>query len=205
MNNLPEFINKLGHPKTYDIVIIVVGILNLFVFVYLWSLIKKLSDDMEPKYSLLIQNAFDENNLQSDSEHIKSKLYSDWKSLNDKINFIYNFFISIISVLPYLGILGTVMSLLDIKDFSPTQVQTSFGTALTATFWGLVFASSEKILEGLVSHKISDKNYQIELILDRYYKLNHDIIEFDGKNSLNKNSKIIANKSEKTSESELKH
>lgn len=88
---------------------------------------------------------------------------TQWKQTNNPKNFstphnylivFYNIFLTMISIFPLLGMLGTVMGLLNV-DFSAgnmDDVKANFFTALTSTAWGIVFSVVFKILNAFFSH-----------------------------------------------------
>ncbi len=74
------------------------------------------------------------------------------------------FYISLTSIFPLLGILGTVVSLLTLTDFSSIVASVSFSKALTSTFWGILFGVISKFGEGFFTAK-----------LELYDKLYHEV------------------------------
>jgi chemotaxis protein MotA len=70
----------------------------------------------------------------------------------------FSFFISFSEIFPLLGILGTIIGLLTLKDFN--NVSENFSISLTSTFWGIIFAMFFKIQEGVLSKELIkvDKN-----------------------------------------------
>jgi chemotaxis protein MotA len=79
----------------------------------------------------------------------------------------YQFFVSLTDILPLLGILGTVLSLLQLQLFETEAITLSFASALTSTFWGLVGAIICKIVEGSLSPRVEINRRNIDLLFKR--------------------------------------
>jgi biopolymer transport protein ExbB/TolQ len=75
-----------------------------------------------------------------------------------------------------LGILGTVISFLNLSELTSEIITQNFVNALSSTFLGLAFAIVSKLLEGILAYKIEDNNYIIDIMLktasDRHEKKN---------------------------------
>ena len=82
-------------------------------------------------------------------------------------NSAYQVFTSFIMIFPLLGILGTVISLLPLVGVLGTDMQANFFSALTSTFWGLVFAILFKALDGWLSGLVTDNEATVALYLRR--------------------------------------
>ena len=81
-------------------------------------------------------------------------------------NGYYAVFVNLTGIFPLLGILGTVISLIPmVSDLE--NMQHNFHTALTSTFWGLVFAIIFKFLDGFLSARIEENSNNIALYLER--------------------------------------
>lgn len=81
------------------------------------------------------------------------------KRLKEKEAFYGNVLMTILSVFPLMGILGTIISLLNMVDLDNTGVLLNFTTALTSTFWGLVFAI---LFRGLTTNLVSMMEQNVE-------------------------------------------
>lgn len=79
----------------------------------------------------------------------------------------YQFFVNITDILPLMGILGTVISLLQLQLFETEAITLNFSSALTSTFWGLVGAIICKILEGTLSPRVETNRRNIDLLFKR--------------------------------------
>lgn len=97
----------------------------------------------------------------------------------DKTNRYYSIFTSIISIFPYLGILGTVFSLIGVAgDSSFENMQQNFLIALTSTFWGVVFAIAFKVLcDAPLSPRIELLNAEVDRRIHRYENDDSDVME----------------------------
>ncbi len=73
------------------------------------------------------------------------------------VDILYSLFVTIISIFPLLGMLGTVASLVTL-DMSGDMsvVQDKFFLALTSTAWGIVFAIVFKIVNAVIQTKTED-------------------------------------------------
>ncbi|WP_303805150.1 MotA/TolQ/ExbB proton channel family protein [Ruminococcus flavefaciens] len=125
------------------------------LFLYLKS--KKRKDYIEDELIKWEKNdsitGFDEN----------GKIYESYK----KLNFVYTLFITLISVFPLLGMLGTVSALLGIDMSSSEAISSakdSFFYALSSTFLGIICAIVFKLLNAA-------KLYDIEDIAQRLLKV----------------------------------
>ena len=87
--------------------------------------------------------------------------------LREKELFYYQVFVSITGIFPLLGILGTVISLLGLIDFQTQKIIVNFSTALTSTFWGLVFAILFKAIDSKISSQITFNQENFNLLFRR--------------------------------------
>lgn len=83
------------------------------------------------------------------------KIFKSYRKLNSN----YTLFITLISIFPLLGMLGTVIGLLGL-DMSGAEAisnaKDSFFTALTSTFWGIIFAVLFKIINARLFADVED-------------------------------------------------
>jgi len=70
----------------------------------------------------------------------------------------YNIFLTLVSLFPFWGMLGTVLSLLglDITSGDNESLKSSFFLALSTTAWGLLFSILFKLLNSLCQHRIEN-------------------------------------------------
>ena len=96
----------------------------------------------------------------------------DWaREVRGKLNWWYNFFLTLISIFPLLGMFGTVAALLNL-DFSDMAgnldgVKTDFFHALTSTAWGIVFSVVFKLINAWLFYDIEDIYEDIDEIVKR--------------------------------------
>jgi chemotaxis protein MotA len=79
----------------------------------------------------------------------------------------YSLFSSINSAFPLLGMLGTILSLLNMVDLSQQNVTLNFTVALTSTFWGLVFALAFKALDATLNPMVEQNRENLKMLLER--------------------------------------
>ena len=84
----------------------------------------------------------------------------------EKTNKRYAKFLNLTSLFPLLGMLGTVYALLKMGNMIGTEVQGAFFTALTSTFWGIIFALTFKSLDAQISYKIDDNEKHLEYLFN---------------------------------------
>lgn len=72
---------------------------------------------------------------------------------------VYSLFLTLVSLFPLLGMLGTVASLLtlDLSTGNMAGVRNNFFNALTSTAWGIVFSIIFKVLNACVSDFIENQ------------------------------------------------
>ena len=86
--------------------------------------------------------------------------------MREEAESVYAVFTNLTAIFPLMGILGTVISLLPmVADMA--NVQTNFFTALTSTFWGLVFAIAFKICDAFLTARMEDNDKNVTLLLSR--------------------------------------
>jgi chemotaxis protein MotA len=85
-----------------------------------------------------------------------------------RMNLSYTIFENITTIFPLLGILGTVISLIPMVQSIGTIEQSLFFSALTSTFWGIVFAIIFKGINGYLEAGIGEAEKNIQIFLDRY-------------------------------------
>ncbi len=124
--------NLLG----YDMIIIIFGIINIFIFAHAMKQANML-------YSYFVPPA----ESRADKKHVSCSQHEiderEVRRLRNKAVFFYTLFINISALFPLLGILGTVWSLLGMAGGS---IDRGFYTALTSTAWGLIAAILFKML-----------------------------------------------------------
>lgn len=117
----------------YDLIILIAAVINGFI---LYPRAKKASvalrDQLQPKVYVPINKLVER--IRDHSETDKSLDLHALKSMRaDEIHY-YSLFTAFNSAFPMLGMLGTILSLLQMVDLSQQQVILNFTTALTSTF-----------------------------------------------------------------------
>ena len=71
----------------------------------------------------------------------------------------YSIFLTMISVFPLLGMLGTVVGLLglDLTSGDMENIKANFFIALTSTAWGIILSVSFKIVNAFISDDVEEK------------------------------------------------
>lgn len=81
-----------------------------------------------------------------------------------RMNSLYAFFLNVCAVFPLLGLQGTVVSLIPMVDSMQTEL---FFSALTSTFWGIVFAIIFKALNGWLEAMVEENTELVNTYLLR--------------------------------------
>ena len=136
----------------YDMIIFVAALINLFVYFFTMSRARRLYDVMHPM-------AKARNTMQ------EAKIVDMRKATTSA----YTTYINITAIFPLLGILGTVMSLLNMAQ-DLENVQVNFFAALTSTFWGLIFAIFYKLIDSRPAALIEDNEKTVAFFLERNHK-----------------------------------
>lgn len=101
-------------------------------------------------------------------EHTRGKKQlcaEDLLKYRTAMNRSYALYTNLTSIFPLLGMLGTVCSLIPMVNTIGTGSAGSFFSALTSTFWGIVFAMLYKALDATLSYKIDDNEKHMEYYL----------------------------------------
>lgn len=161
MNNIIEIFLSDGKTVIFSIVIIVIA----FVLFNLLRTQKKKFEEMIEKYKkernknkgdAMSQSMTDGNDIgiSEGSAPISMSFMEDYRSEFEEIQAWYNAASQLISVLPMLGILGTVLGLiLQISSVGIDEITDSIGLALITTFWGLFSAIVLKVYDSFVGIK----------------------------------------------------
>jgi chemotaxis protein MotA len=147
----------------YDLLIFVAALINVVIFIKIVNEIKLI--DMHLNKTNYLQNELIIQRInvksQSKSSEELSKILDDFTKSKHQLDQSSVFYSSLTSIFPLLGILGTVIALLSLSDFSKEIVSINFSIALTSTFWGILFGAISKFGEGFFTAKIDlyDKMY----------------------------------------------
>lgn len=154
----------VGNLLGYDMIIIVVAILNAFViYPKAKAASNHLRDHLQPKVyvpiDLLMERVRGVQGKKLDLNAMKGMR-------SDEIHY-YSIFTSINTAFPMMGMLGTILSLLGMIQVSQEQLTLNFTTALTSTFWGLVFALVFKAVDATLAPMVEQNQENLKLILER--------------------------------------
>ncbi len=78
----------------------------------------------------------------------------------------YALYSNLTTMFPLMGMLGTVVSLIPMVNSIGTETTGLFFSALTSTFWGIVFALVFKLLDASISYKIDDNEKHMEYMFN---------------------------------------
>ena len=150
----------------YDAIIFVAAIINCILFIRILKDLKII--DGHFKQTRFLQNELLAYRLKikkvdNSVEKLRGVL-DRFTTIKHRLDQISVFYISLTSIFPLLGILGTVIALLNLTDFTNDIVSINFSLALTSTFWGVLFGAISKFGEGFFTAK-----------LDLYDKLYHEV------------------------------
>ena len=152
------FSNIIG----FDMIIFLLAAANGVVFYFT----KRYADELFDKMHLTVFVPGSRRSQEEARDELDNLRESDVVAMRSKMGRWYSLYINLTGIFPLLGILGTVTSLLGlVSDMS--DVQGSFYSALTSTFWGIVFAMLFKFLDGIVSPKIEENEKDVDLFLNR--------------------------------------
>lgn len=146
----------------FDLIIFVAAVMNLIVYCFA----KKYTDKLYKKLHMAVYVPSRRRDPDRIAEDVKRVDEEEVASLRKQSESLYAVFMNITAIFPLLGILGTVVSLLPmVSDMA--NMELNFFTALTSTFWGLVFAIIFKLLDGFLSSKIEDNDKSVTLFMER--------------------------------------
>ena len=164
LNNLRGF--------TFDTVIIIIGAVNWIVLVFTWQNAKEVHKNFDGRHNKSLPR-FNPRELSEDEmRDLYDKLYCPWKRAEK----LYSIFIGLTSIFPYLGILGTVISLMMLVGSDVSYAaQESFYVALTSTFWGVLFAVFFRVFDAAISTTIQSNNDDMVRLIHHEGKKQHPI------------------------------
>lgn len=150
--------NLLG----FDMVIFAAAVINVIFYI----LTRNYTDRLYNTLHLAVYVPSRRRDPEKVAEELKKIDEEKVASLRKQSESFYAIFMNITAIFPLLGILGTVVSLLPLVA-EMTDMETNFFSALTSTFWGLVFAIIFKLLDGFLSSKIEDNDKSVTLFMER--------------------------------------
>ena len=153
MNIFFEVISNNLSGFTFDWLIILIGLINAVIFTITKINIKKVSQSLNISQNMSIPTF---------TPSLEAKELQELDRLCKNTEQLYSLFVAITSVFALLGILGTVLSLIMLVGGDLTYVtQQSFFTALTTTFWGVLFAIIYRICDARISTKIQNNSDEV--------------------------------------------
>ncbi len=151
----------------YDIIVVALIIINvLFIALRLNKISKSLDQQLRKVVYLPVQHAL-KSLASNDPKKVDLHQLRHMRETEDKL---YHSFVSITNILPLLGILGTVIALIRIDNFTADTVSTSFLAALTSTFWGLVGATICKAMEGGIVSRVEANRDNLNILIESVLK-----------------------------------
>lgn len=148
----------------YDSIILALALFNgFFIYPKARRASQNLNDQLQPKtfvpIALLMARVKGEDTQPLNLNSLQSMRADEMRyySLFDAVNHAF----------PMLGMLGTILSLLSMLTLAGDQVVLQFTSALTSTFWGLVFALIFKGFDALLRTVVEQNDENLKLILDR--------------------------------------
>jgi len=154
-----------GNILGLDGFIIIIIILNIFVA---GTFTRRLSNKAESTMRKVVYKPIDEivEQLGKKSKEEKLDLH-ELKDLIERQHVWYQIFISVTSIMPLLGILGTVISLLGTTALEQGIIQANFLTALSSTFWGIIGAIICRIFEGTLTPGVERNQDNFDLLINK--------------------------------------
>ena len=102
--------------------------------------------------------------------------FETWKSENHysrykykRLTNFYSLFLTLITIFPLLGMLGTVIALLQLDftgDAALALAKSSFFDALTSTAWGIIFALIFKLANAFIATSVTDNIEKVSALID---------------------------------------
>lgn len=150
--------NLLG----FDLIIFAAAVLNFIIY----CLAKKYTNNLYKMLHMAVYIPSRRRNPEKIAEDVRNIDEEEVASLRKQSESLYAVFMNITAIFPLLGILGTVVSLLPMVS-DMVNMEMNFFSALTSTFWGLVFAIIFKLSDGFLSSKIEDNDKSVTLFMER--------------------------------------
>lgn len=139
-----EFLKAIFKPDFISFVIMATCAVNVLVFLAVRKNISRLENIVRPKS--------DRRNGVMAELALKDDELSALMNCSERASGMYSLFTNITAVFPLLGILGTVTSLMRLSGAE--NLSDNFMSALSTTFWGLVFAIGFKIADSFVTARL---------------------------------------------------
>ena len=138
-----------------DLTINLFGVANGLILWYAWSKTNYLYNSFNVSQNKTLPGFKPPELGEGEEGAIYNSLYNTWKESEGS----YSAFVAITSIFPYLGILGTVLSLMMLVGSDASYAaQESFFIALTSTFFGVSWAILYRLLDAKIATKIQSNN-----------------------------------------------
>lgn len=164
---MEEILKILHLPLVVTILIPILAAVNVLVYLRSRRVISALEKIVYPKSDRLY-------GVQADL----TLTDEDCRKLRDgttKASFFYTLFGNITAVFPLLGILGTVVSLMNLSGTD--DLSANFSSALLTTFLGLIFAIAFKLLDAGISSRLDRALDEADYLIHRHDKERREICE----------------------------
>ena len=160
--------NLLG----YDMLIILMAVGTLAYFIYILRHAAKVHNVLYTQ-GYLPDDAYDEEEFIPPTKADIKKQKFHLRGMRETAEKYYSMFMNLTGIFPLMGILGTVISLIPLVQ-NMDDMQASFFVALTSTLWGLIFAVTFRLLDGILLPRLERNNRGIDEYLE---KLEHKLGE----------------------------
>ena len=145
---------------TFDTIIILIGVINGFIFYFTRKNAKKISDSLKNEQNLSLTTYTPLEVYAVKLQELDKKCKASESS--------YSLFVSINSMFPLIGILGTIFALMTLVGGEASYAtQESFFVALTSTFWGVLFAIIYRLADATVSTIIQSNSDEVTRLKHR--------------------------------------
>lgn len=132
----------------YDLIIIIIAFINGLFFVFTKSGLNRFNKALYYRPNDLALRKKNEEVL----DRVTDEDLKEIKKTRSSANRWYTLFGNMITIFPLLGLLGTVLALMNVASGSGFEnIQYSFMVSLTSTFWGMIFAIIFKLCDSLIS------------------------------------------------------
>ncbi len=113
--------------------------------------------------TIVLSNGLDRNCKKAKKKN--QRIHKGWYT---RANRSYDIFITMISIFPLLGMLGTVFGLLglDLATGDMENIKANFFVALTSTAWGIIFSVIFKVLHAFISSGVEEKLEEAKKLLE---------------------------------------
>ena len=139
--------------RQFDWIIFIVAGVNFVFFVSAWGYMKKVDKMKHGRQNRTISKKHESFILPALSREAVDEL----SRYDESAGRWYSVFVNTTSMFPLFGILGTVLSLINLVGGDSDVTQQSFFVALTSTGWGVIFSILFKAFDAVIAPKI-EKN-----------------------------------------------